>query len=127
MYITETSQVRATLEELLEIQFQHFVSHLDSEVFDPSKECGRQAQISGFTEWVGQTSIPVSIGWDWYLNATSGLVSLHRIDHPRTNIQIRKTDGRLFSWEQNLKLLGTIADALPWKVLVAALLSAGDT
>ena len=118
MQITATGQVRATVEDLLNVQFLHLFSGLDTEVGDPSKGCGRPTAISGFTEWIGQSLAPISIGWDWHSEVTGNAVRLSRVDCPRTNVQLTNSDGQDFAWEQNLQILGTIVDALPWVISV---------
>jgi Domain of unknown function (DUF4902) len=118
MYVSETGQVRATVEELLNVNFVHFLSGLDTEVGDPAMGCGRPTIISGFTEWVGQSLLPISFGWDWHLEVTRDTVCLIRTDCPRTNVQLTNSDGQDCAWEENLQILGTIVDALPWVVSV---------
>jgi hypothetical protein len=126
MHVSETGQVRATVDDLLSIQFLHYFSGLDTEVGDPSKGCGRPTAISGFTELVGQSLLPISIGWDWCLKVTGNTVQLIRADCPRTNVQLTYSDGQDFDWEQNLQILGTIVDALPWANLEARFSSSDD-
>jgi hypothetical protein len=126
MQVTETGQVRSTVEDLLNVHFLHLSSGLDTEVGDPSKGCGRPTAISGFTEWAGQSLLPISIGWDWHAEVTGGTVRLIRTDCPRTNVQLTNSDGLDFAWEQNLQILGTIVDALPWAVSVEACFPSSD-
>ena len=126
MHVSETGQVRATVDDLLSIHFFHYFSGLDTEVGDPSKGCGRPTAISGFTEWVGQSLFPISIGWDWHMEVVGDTVHLIRVDCPRTNVQLINSDGRDFAWEQNLQILGTIVDALPWAISVAAQFPSSD-
>jgi hypothetical protein len=123
MHVSETGQVRATVDDLLSVHFFHCFSGLDTEIGDPSKGCGRPTAISGFTEWVGQSLFPISIGWDWHLEAARGTVRVIRADCPRTNVQLINSDGRDFAWEQNLQILGTIVEALPWVISVDSCLS----
>lgn len=118
MRVTEMGQVRTTIEDLLGVQFLHLASGVDTEIGDLSKGCGRPTEISGFTEWIGQSSLPISIGWDWHLKMTGGSVRLARFDLPRTNVQLIDADGLDFPWEQNLQILGTIVDALPWTIVI---------
>lgn len=118
MHVSESGQVRATVDDLLSVYFFHHFSGLDIEVGDPSKGCGRPTAISGFTEWVGHSLFQISIGWDWHLEVEGDIVRLMRADCPRTNVQLINSDGRDFAWEQNLQILGTIVDALPWAISV---------
>jgi hypothetical protein len=120
MHVSETGQVRATVDDLLSVHFLHLISGLDTEAGHPSKTCGRPTAISGFTEWVGQSLLPISIGWDWKLEVTGSLVRLVRINRPRTNVQLTNAAGQDLDWEQNLQILGTIVDALPWAISVVS-------
>ena len=120
MHLSETGQVRATVDDLLSVHFLHYFSGLDTEVGDPSKGCGRPTVISGFTEWLAQSSLQISIGWDWQLEAAGDTVRLIRTDCPRTNVRLTNPNGQDFGWEQNLQVLGTIVDALPWAIPVEA-------
>ena len=120
MFVSEMGQVSATVGNLLSVNFVHFFSGLDTEIGDPIKGCGQPTVISGFTEWIGQSFFPISIGWDWQLEVTKDTARLKRINCPRTNVQLTNSDGQVFAWEENLQILGTIIDALPWAISVKA-------
>jgi hypothetical protein len=120
MHISETAQVRATVDDLLGVHFLHHFSGLDTEAGEPSMGCGSPTVISGFTEWVGQSILPISVGWDWRLDVTGNTVRLIRTNCPRTNVQVIKLDGQDFAWEQSLYILGKIVDTLPWANSVGA-------
>lgn len=114
MRVLESGQVQVTVNEILSVQFVPFAFGVDSEGCDPTKACGRSTAISGFAEWIGQSSFPISIGWDWHLEIRGEGVHLCRTDQPRTNVRLTDSEGRQLEWEQNLQVLGTIVDALPW-------------
>lgn len=126
MNTSEMGQVRATIQELLEVDFLHMASGVDVDRNEPVRGCGRPTGISGFTEWVAHHPVPMSIGWDWRLEVCGGAYRLVRTDCPRTNVQLTDACGIAFKWEQNLQILGTIVDALPWVRVVDDCFAASD-
>jgi hypothetical protein len=61
---------------------------LDNEPICQSVEGGKEASISGYSEWLSDTSPRVTVGWDWRLDLTTGSPRYLREGMPRSNIML---------------------------------------
>ena len=121
MNITDMGQVQATVQELLTLRLKHLHSAVDPEPSGtpPQQRCGTATTLSGYTEWVGDTHLPISLGWDWRIKAHAHTAQWQRDELPRTNIQLVNERGHQLPWEDNLRVLATWVDAQDWKHTVA--------
>ncbi len=107
--------VRLSLDAILCAHLEHMLSGLEHDQQE-SARCGTPTTICGFSEWASSTAPRVSLGWDWRLSWEQGLVGLVRIGSPRSNVMLIDAQGSDYGWERNLEILGTVVDALPWRV-----------
>ena len=121
MNITDKGQVLATVKELLALRLKHLHSATDPDASTlPSEQrCGTVTTLSGYTEWVVDALVPISIGWDWCIQAQPQAVRWQRDDLPRTNLQLMNEKGSTLDWEDNLRVLATWVDAQCWQKEVA--------
>lgn len=135
MNITELGQVQATVQELLTLRLKHCYSVADPEpaTMPPEQRCGTVTTLSGYTEWLGDLELPISIGWDWSIDPYSTCKPnepaqqasrLQRDDLPRSNIQLLDADGHALGWEDNLRVLAGWVDTQAWQQEVAQAVSA---
>ncbi len=103
------------MESLLSLPFVHLASGVDAAERAGADACGTSTMITGYTEWVSTAEPRVSIGWDWSMRVVAAAVSWDRSGLPRSNILLVDDEGRDYPWPRNLAVLGTLADALPWK------------
>lgn len=107
--------VRLSLDTMLSLSFSHLASGVDSTDESSPAACGKATSLTGYTEWVSTGEPCVTIGWDWSIRITAADWSWIRIGPPRSNIVVVDHEGNDYEWTRNLDLLGTLADALPWK------------
>lgn len=121
MNITAMGQVQTSMQELLALRLKHFHSAADPEPghTPPQQRCGTATTLSGYTEWVGDTHLPISLGWDWRIEARDNTAQWQRDELPRTNIQLVNEQGLPLPWEDNLRVLATWVDAQDWQHTVA--------
>lgn len=121
MNITNMGQVQASVRELLALRLKHLHSAVDPEPSGtpPQQRCGTATTLSGYTEWVGDTHLPISLGWDWCIQAHAHRAQWQRDELPRTNIQLVNEKGQPLHWEDNLRVLATWVDAQDWQHAVA--------
>ena len=130
MNLTAMGQVQVSVKELLALRLKHLFSAVDIKPADAlgKQRCGSITTISGYTEWLGDADLPISIGWDWCIGIQ--LFSMRceppaqaahwlRDDLPRTNIQVVDEHGCALAWEDNLRVLATWVDAQAWQSDVA--------
>ena len=77
-----------SLPVFMELPLVHFLSGLDNEPICQSVEGGKEASISGYSEWLSDTSPRVTVGWDWRLDLTTGSPRYLREGMPRSNIML---------------------------------------
>ena len=106
--------VRLTLDEVLSVQFAHLVSGLDEDC-EATVPCGAPTTISGYTEWVGKTDPPLTVGWDWVIDPGRDKAHWRRVGLPRTNVLLVDRSSSDFDWYMSLQVLSTVVDALPWQ------------
>ena len=106
--------MRLTLDEVLSVQFEHLVSGLDEDG-EVAVPCGAPTTISGYTEWVGQTDPPLTVGWDWVVEPGRGNAQWRRVGLPRTNVLLVDCSSGDFDWHISLEVLGTVVDTLAWQ------------
>jgi Domain of unknown function (DUF4902) len=121
MQITETGQVNTSMQDLLALRLTHFFSALDTPnlLINPGQHLSATQVFSGYTEWLGHCSLPISIGWDWQVIARDRRLYWHREALPRTNLQLINHHGQTLSWHDNLMVLASWIDAHDWQNEVA--------
>lgn len=106
--------LRVTLGRILELQFTHLMSDLVSDDTSPSVD-GMHVLAAGFSEWYCAGSRPISLGWDWVIEADRQEMRLERMGLPRSNVMLIDRRGFDYGWIESLKVLETVVDALPWR------------
>jgi hypothetical protein len=104
-----------TLEDVLVLPFTHLVSGLDEPSDDVVATCGSSTTISGYTEWVASTDPPVTVGWDWVVDAANQGTRWVRVGPPRSNVLLIDSAERPYDWAKNEAVLATVVDAIPWQ------------
>jgi hypothetical protein len=107
--------LRMSLEEVLSLPFTHLVSGLDEPPADAVATCGSRTTISGYTEWVASTDPPVTVGWDWVVDAAGQARRWMRVGPPRSNVLLVDSTEYPYDWTKNEAILGTVVDAIPWQ------------
>ncbi|MDE2077542.1 MAG: DUF4902 domain-containing protein [Burkholderiales bacterium] len=103
-----------SLSELLSRDFSHVISRVDIDAIQPIASCGRDTNVTGYTEWLSLEISTVTLGWDWALIVDRGEVRCIRIDAPRSNVLLVDSHGNEYHWQANLVALSTIVDAVDW-------------
>lgn len=111
---SEDGFVRLSLDGILRVPLVHLLSGTDRDLHGQPR-CGMPTSICGYSEWVSRTMPRISLGWDWRLSWTPGLIGLVRVGSPRSNVLLIDRHGVDFGWQFNLEILGTVVDALPWR------------
>ena len=137
MKLTNMGQVQVTAQELVALRLKHLFSATDTAPTDlpAERRCGAATTLTGYTEWLGDADVPISIGWDWCIGIqptrTSSVSSeqaayWQRYDLPHTNIQLLDEHGHALTWEDNLRVLASWVDAQDWQTYVAKAVSAAN-
>jgi hypothetical protein len=74
--------------------------------------------LTGFTEWVTQTTPAITIGWDWKIEFKNGQSRYERLGLPRSNVMLINDHGLDHGWGHNLDDLARFVDSMPWPSVV---------
>ncbi|GAA5785360.1 DUF4902 domain-containing protein [Chitiniphilus shinanonensis] len=121
MKTSEDGLIHLSIDELLSLRLLHLLSGLDHEAGERDV-CGSMSQIRGYTEWVSTTQPAVSLGWDWCIRPVFQGLALLRVGEVRSNVCLVNESGHAAPWQRNLEALAMVADALPWKETVPAVI-----
>jgi hypothetical protein len=111
--------VRLPSNALSGFEFEHLHSAHDDAVLDDALQAhGRKSQWAGSTEWLCQdASPPVSLAWDWVVQA-DGEVRLLHVVPPRTNVQVIDPKGYDLPHDEAMPHLLDLIESLPWRTKV---------
>jgi hypothetical protein len=111
--------VELSLDALLSTPLIHLVSGLDEEERVDLTRDGKQTTISGYTEWVSQSTPTISLGWDWHLDPLQRSWCV-RSSPPRSNIRLLDERMREVEWRRSQIALAGVVDALSWQDITQA-------
>ena len=116
MKISTQGLIRLTYDALSTISLSHLISGIDTDGSDD--DCGRPTELTGFTEWVTQTTPAITIGWDWKIEFKNGQSRYERLGQPRSNVMLINDHGLDHGWGHNLDHLARYVDSMPWPSVV---------
>lgn len=116
LLVSEDGYVRVPLSAILAMRLTHFLSGLDDDSPEHPLEGGCSASISGYTEWLTNTDPVITVGWDWYLDLTTGAPVYVRDGLPRTNLMaLDGASAQDIGDLQTGALLATLIDRSGWQ------------
>lgn len=120
MTLLEDGLVRLTMETLKTVPFTHLLSGLDEHDGLPTMcEAASLDSISGYTEWVSTTFPVITLGWDWWLDASTLPLTYTHVGEPRSNVMIVDVQHRDQSRRRTDAALRILISTWPWQVIVA--------
>lgn len=69
--VSHDGYIRLSLEHLSELPFVHLVSDFDPAILEDLQTQTVPAHAAGYSEWVSNTTPPISLGWSWFLHSRS--------------------------------------------------------
>lgn len=114
VWIETDGLVRMTVQELLDVRFQHLCSGMNACRGDPIEACGTTSEWAGYTEWASEESPRITLGWDWRLHCACDSVVLTQDGAARTNVMLVDADRRDVGWLKNLKALSMLVRSVDW-------------
>lgn len=113
--ISGDGHIRLRLAELKGIHLKHLVSGLDEDIQGAAHLGALHTTISGYTEWVSETTPAISIGWDWQMH---GAARLLRIGEPRSNLLLQDVHHIDMDYFKSATFLEAFVDTLEWQAVV---------
>ncbi len=112
---TGTGYIRLSYTQLQDIRLVHLVSGVDENGPIGFTDGAVPIAITGYTEWVGEGSPVVSIGWDWQMLADHSQVQLIRVGGASSNIMLQSAGRTDLGHTKTALLLETLIDSLRWQ------------
>lgn len=112
--------VRLPLPQLCDLRLMHLCSEVDLERSAAAK-CGEGAtilgDITGYSEWVSDSTPVVSVGWDWSLGGARGQLSALPVSI-RTNLILVDASGRELGFSGTTHALFEWLSTWDWQSVV---------
>jgi len=112
---TATGYIRLSYAQLQDIRLIHLISGVDENGPAACADGAVPTAITGYTEWVGEGSPVVSIGWDWQMLADHSQVQLIRVGGASSNIMLQSAGQTDLGHTKTAFLLETLIDSLLWQ------------
>lgn len=118
MQTSTTGLVYLSYDSLIHMPLKHLISGVDAVDQTATSACGRQTELTGFTEWISHTNPAITLGWDWCIEYKDGRTCCRRLGTPRSNVMLLDGQGKAHNWDCNLHHLSQAIDTLFWSETV---------
>lgn len=100
--------------QLQRVRLVHLVSGVDLD--EPADGAGHATTtaIGGYTEWVSQGGLMITVGWDWQMLPQRGC-ALARASPPSSNLMLQGPAGDDLGPRKTALLLETFIDNFSWQ------------
>jgi hypothetical protein len=117
--ISHDSYIRLTFEDLRRIPLVHLISGLDEDKPVLLQEGATFAEITGYTEWVSETTPTISVGWDWIIQTFQVSGGYYkRSSEPRSNLMLINSQQCDIGSIKCASLIETVIDEIDWQSTV---------
>ena len=106
--------VQLTVDALRDIELVHLISGLDEATPPLSGDGATTTEITGYTEWVGDLGVTVTVGWDWQVIAGIAVLQRTRVGWPSSNIVVDAGDEAV-NGATTPRLLAQFIDHFDWQ------------
>jgi hypothetical protein len=113
--ISPDGYIRLSLTQLGAVKLIHLTSGLDEDMPACTAESAAATAITGYTEWVTDTTPVISIGWDWIMHVRDGMIGLTRLGEPRSNCMLQNDTDDDLGPARNSTALAGFVDTVAWQ------------
>lgn len=113
--MSDTGYVRTTFAQLQQVHFTHLISGVDEDGPPDIAESASSTVICGYTEWISQGGLVITIGWDWQMLPEGRGCRLTRVGPPSSNLMLQDPNGIDLGPHRTTALLETIIDNFNWQ------------
>lgn len=118
--VSADSYIRLTFEKFWKMKLVHLVSGLDEDKSVCLQKGAISTEITGYTEWVSDTTPAISVGWDWMIQAEG---RYQRISEPRSNLMLMDSRRQDFGPVKTTALIEIVIDEMAWQKLIQQYIS----
>lgn len=117
--IAPDGYIRLTFEEFRQISLMHLISGLDEEKPVLLQAGATFTEITGYTEWMSDTTPAISIGWDWLIQPAQGRGGYYkRASEPRSNLMLVDSHQQDLGATKTALLIETVIDEIDWQSIM---------
>lgn len=113
--VSADSYIRLPFDRLWKMKLVHLISGLDENKLVWLQKGAISTEITGYTEWVSETTPTISIGWDWMIQE-EGLYK--RISEPRSNLMLIDSRQQDFGPVKTIALIEVVIDEMAWQKVI---------
>lgn len=122
--ISPDGYIRLTFEEFRKISLVHLISGIDEDTPVLLQKGATFADITGYTEWVSDTTPTISIGWDWIIQPLQAKnIYYKRASEPRSNLMLVDAQQRDLGPTKNTTLIEIVVDEIAWQNVTQSYIS----
>lgn len=120
--VSPDGYIRIRLSCLDVLPFVHLFSESDDGFLQELKAQTVPARHAGFSEWISDTSPPISIGWGWFVHSDTRRMLLAP-DRVRSNVMLVDVQGYDLGPQKTASLFGAWLGAFEWQPTVSTALN----
>lgn len=120
--VSPDGYIRIRLSNLDVLPFVHLFSESDDGFLQELQSQTIPARCAGFSEWISDTTPPISIGWGWFVHSDSERMLLAP-DGVRSNVMLIDTQGYDLGPQKTASLFGAWLSAFEWQPAVSTALN----
>lgn len=79
--------------------------------------------ISGYTEWLSDSTPALTMGWDWKMDFVDQRIQLRRVSVPYSNIMMQDANHQDIDYGKSILLQEMFVDGFDWQTAVQKQLS----
>jgi hypothetical protein len=115
LIVSDSGYIHLSFAELQDICLVHLISGLDEDVPGPTPGGAIPTAITGYTEWIADGNLGVSIGWDWQMKADDRHIHLTRVGGASSNLMLQSSARTDLGPVKTALLLEALIDELDWQ------------
>lgn len=115
LVVSDSGYIHLSFAELQDICLVHLISGLDEDGADRAPDGATPTAITGYTEWISDGNLGVSIGWDWQMQASNRHIHLTRVGGASSNVMLQSGTRADLGPAKTALLLETLIDGLDWQ------------
>lgn len=113
--LSQDGYVRLTFEAFQQTEMSHCLSGIHDDRPSNNGAGATYSDITGYTEWVSNSTPAITIGWDWKMACISGTANLVHAGIPGSNLMFLDQHNQDLGLELTQHLLVTWLDVFSWQ------------
>lgn len=113
--MSDTGYIYLTFSQLQDVCLVHLISGMDEDADPGQLDAAVATSITGYTEWISEGKVSITVGWDWQMRPDEKTVRLFRVSAPASNLMLQNASGIDLGPKKTTILLETFIDGINWQ------------